>query len=281
MTIPSHFIKLFVAFLLPLLFSLGCSKSSPDIIPEDPAARNPSGAGPAPVNLAPPGSSTVNADDLRASGNYVILAKTGITTTGASAVTGHLGVSPVAASYITGFGLVLDPSTQFATSSLVLGGGKVYAADYGAPTPSTMTSAIGSMETAYNSAAGRTLPDFTELGAGNIGGLTLVPGLYNWSSSVSIPTDVTLNGASADVWIFQVAGNLVLSAGKSVTLTGGALAKNVFWQVAGQVVIHTTAHFEGIILTKTAATLNTNSSLNGRIFAQTAVALDAATLTQP
>ena len=144
-----------------------------------------------------------------------------------------------------------------------------------------MTTAVGDMETAYTDAAGRTLPDFTELGAGEIGGLTLVPGLYKWGTGVSIPTDVTLSGGPNDVWIFQIAGTLTQANATRVTLTGGALAKNVFWQASGAVAIGTTAHFEGIILAKTMIAMKTGASANGRLLAQTAVTLDQNTVTQP
>ena len=113
------------------------------------------------------------------------------------------------------------------------------------------------METAYNDAAGRTLPDFINLGAGEIGGRTLSPGLYKWGTSVSISNDVTLNGGPDDVWIFQIAGTLNEASAKKVTLTGGAQAKNVFWQTAGAVTIGTTAHFEGTILSKTMIAMKT------------------------
>ena len=109
------------------------------------------------------GPSAVN---LGTAGNFVILAKSGISTTGTTSIVGDIGVSPAAATYITGFGLILDPSTRFATSSLVTG--KIYAADYTPPTPTIMTTAVSDMETAYTDAAGRTLPNATELGAGNI-----------------------------------------------------------------------------------------------------------------
>ena len=95
--------------------------------------------------------------------------------------TGHHGrvgdivVSPAAASFITGFGLIADSTNTFATSSLVTG--KIYAANYAAPSPTYMTTAISDMQTAFSDAAGRTLPDFTEFGAGNISGLSLIPGL--------------------------------------------------------------------------------------------------------
>lgn len=101
---------------------------------------------------------------LESSGNFVALAKTGISTTGTIAIVGDIGVSPAAASFITEFGLIADATNTFARSSLVTG--KVYAANYAAPTPTYMTTAIGDMQTAFNDAASRTLPDFTELGGG-------------------------------------------------------------------------------------------------------------------
>ena len=147
------------------------------------------GRGPAPVNLG-------------TAGNFVILAESLISTTGTTAVTGNLGVSPAAASFITGFALILDASGQFSTSSLVTG--QVFASDYAVPTPSNLTTAIGAKGTAYTDAQGRA-PDYTELGAGNIGGLNLGPATYKWGTGVLIPTDVTLTGGPNDVWIFQIA----------------------------------------------------------------------------
>jgi hypothetical protein len=131
------------------------------------------------------------------------------------------------------------------------------------------------METAYTDAAGRTLPDFTELGAGNIDGLTLVPGLYKWGTGVTIPTGVTLTGGANDVWIFQIAQDLTVGNGAIVTLSGGAQATNIFWQVAGQVTLGTTSQFKGIILCQTLIQMNTGAKLEGRALAQTAVTLDS------
>lgn len=113
--------------------------------------------------------------------------------------------------------------------------GKLYAADYGVPTPTYLTTAVGAMETAYTDAAGRTTPDFTELGAGNISGLTLEPGLYKWGTGVLITDDVTLFGGPKDVWIFQISESFTMESATRISLTGGALAKNVFWQVFGAV----------------------------------------------
>jgi hypothetical protein len=215
--------------------------------------------------------------NLGTSLNYVILAKTAINNSPTSSITGDMGLSPAATSYITG--LSLTNSTGYATSSQVTG--KLYAADMVSPTSSNLTTAVNDMNTGYNDAAGRPSPDFLELGTGNIGGRTLTPGLYKWTNNVTVPTNVTLSGGANDVWIFQVAGNMTVSSAVKFTLAGGAQAKNIFWQVAGTVNIGTTAHVEGVIISKTGITLGTGASLNGRALAQTAVILDGNAVTKP
>jgi hypothetical protein len=137
------------------------------------------------------------------------------------------------------------------------------------------------MEAAYTDAAGRVLPDYTELGSGEIGGKTLVPGLYKWGTGVKISTAVTLSGGPTDVWIFQIAGGITQASATRVTLVGGALAKNVFWQAAGVVSIGTTAHFESVVLAKTLVAVKTGASVNGRLPAQTAVTRQKNSVTQP
>jgi hypothetical protein len=214
--------------------------------------------------------------DLGSAANFTILSKAGISNTGDSTILGHLGVSPIAGTAVTGFGLQLDSQGRFSTSSLVTG--RVYAADYDAPTPSMLTTAIGDMHTAYLDAAGRQNPRATELGAGNIGGRTIRQGLYKWSSNVIIPDDVILSGGINSVWIFQIAGTLTVGAGTRIVLQDGAQAKNVFWQVGGATTIRTTAVFNGNILGKTKIVLMTGARLNGRALAHTAVTLDANTI---
>jgi len=222
------------------------------------------GAGPAIVNL---GSSS----------NFAILAKTGISTTGTTSITGDVGISPAAASYMTGFGETMDASGTFSTSALVTG--HLYASDYTPPTPDKMTTAVHDMETAYTDAAGRSNPDHTELGDGDITSMTLAPGLYKWGTGVLISAaGVTLSGGANDVWIFQIAQNLDVADGAVVTLSGGARASHVFWQVGGQATIGTTADMKGTILSQTAIVLNTGATLDGRAFAQSAVSLDASTV---
>jgi len=219
--------------------------------------------------------------DLGAATHFAILTKTGITNVPTSAITGDLGVSPAAATYITGFSLVADSTNVFSRSSQVTG--KIYAANYAVPTPANMTTAISNMQTAYTDAAGRSIPDFTELYAGNLSGRTLVPGLYKWGTGVLITTDVTLAGPADAVWIFQIAGNLTMGSGAKMLLSGGAQAKNIFWQVGGGVGVEigTTAHVEGTLLAAKAIHLRTGASLNGRALAQTAVTLAKNTVVIP
>lgn len=223
-------------------------------------------AGPAAVNLG-------------TAGNFTILSKTGISTTGATSVVGDIGVSPAAATYITGFSLDLSAGSAYSTSPLVAG--KVYAPGYADPTPANISTAVSDMEIAYTDAQGRTSQTATELGAGSIGGMTLAPGLYKWGTGVTIPSDVTLSGSANDVWIFQIAQNLDISSAKKVVLDGGAQADNVFWAVAGQVTIGTTADFSGNILGQTAIVLNTGAVLRGRALSQSAVTLDSSSVIIP
>lgn len=220
--------------------------------------------GPAPVNL-------------RTAGQYAILAKTAITNVPASAITGDVGISPSGVTSITGFGLI--PATGYATSTQVVG--RVYGADQATPTPTNLTVAVGDMETAYTDAAGRSTPDFTELYSGDLSGQALVPGLYKWGGSVSASTNFTLAGGPNDVWIFQIAGGVEISANVLMGMAGGAEARNVFWQVAGAVNMGANSHLEGILLSQTAINMVTGASLTGRALAQSAVTLDQNTITRP
>jgi hypothetical protein len=224
----------------------------------------------APAAVAYAAQAPVN---LGSAGGFAILAKSGVTDVHSSAIVGNVGASPITGAAI---GLSCTEVT-----------GYIYSVDAAGPAPcvvtdpSGLTTAVGSMETAYTDAAGRTTPDVLNLGAGEIGGLTLVPGLYKWTTGVSISNDVTLSGGPNDVWIFQIAGTLNEASATNVTLTGGAQAKNVFWQTAGGAAIGTTAHFEGTILSRTMIAMKTHASINGRLMAQTAVTLQMNAVTQP
>jgi Ice-binding-like len=216
-------------------------------------------------------ASTLAPVNLGKAATFVVLSKSGITNVPNSAITGDLGVSPIAATAITGFALVADSTHTFSNSSQVTG--KVYAANNASPTPANLTTAVLNMQTAFTDGAGRKNPNFTNLYSGNLGGKTLKPGLYKWGTGVLVNSQVTLVGGSQAVWIFQIAGNLKLGSGARIVLSGGALAKNVFWVVSGYTQIGTTAHMEGTILDKTAIHFLTGASMNGRALAQTAVTL--------
>ena len=211
--------------------------------------------------------------DLGSAGTFAILSKSGVTDVYASAVTGNVGSSP-----ITGAAILLKCDEV---------SGTVFSVDSAGPLPCTVTAApfltqaVLDMEIAYLDAKGRSLPNFIELGAGEIGGKTLSPGLYKWSKGVRISNDVTLKGGLNDVFIFQIAGTLSQASATRVHLVGGAQAKNIFWQVAGGVTIGTTAHFEGILLAKTNVAVKTGASVQGRLLAQTAVTLQMNAVTQP
>jgi hypothetical protein len=210
---------------------------------------------------------------LGSAGTFAIVSKSGLTDVFASAIVGNVGTSP-----ITGAALLLTCGEV---------AGTIYTVDTAGPLPCSvidptfLTSVVGDVGFAYDDAAGRVGPDFTELGAGEIGGLTLAPGLYKWGTGVLISTDVTLSGGPNDVWIFQVAQTLDQANATRVTLAGGARAKNIFWQVAGAVTIGTTAHFEGVVLGKTMIAVNTGATVRGRLLAQTAVTLQMNAITQP
>ncbi|KAJ7246136.1 antifreeze protein [Mycena haematopus] len=220
--------------------------------------------GPAPVNL-------------RTAGNFAILAKTGVSTVPPSVITGSVGVSPIAATGLTGFSLTVDSTGEFSTSIQVVG--KLFAASYSAPTPVTLTTAIADMGTAFTDATGRVNPNFVNLNNGAIGGLALPPGLYKWTSGVSIGSDLTLVGGPTDTFIFQVTGPLTIAGAKKMVLVGGALASNIVWVVTGGVTAAAGSHLEGVILSKTTITLQTGATANSRLLAQTFVALQKATVT--
>lgn len=226
------------------------------------------GPGPGPTPAPRQGPEPVA---LLTAGDFKILAKSGITNVPTSQVIGDMGVSPIDDTAIVGFAHVLDASGEFATSAQVVG--RIYAANYAPPTPAKMTQAILDMEAAYTDAAGRT-PNFVNHNGGLLGGLTLVPGVYKFTSPVSIATDLTLTGGPDDTYIFQIDGTLTVGSGVEIILSGGLQAKNIVWQVAGATTIGTNALFRGNILDQTNIAVQTGATVIGKLLAQTAVTLD-------
>jgi hypothetical protein len=265
------FNKMGLLALLLVVFMAGCGKNNND---------DSTGAGPAPAGGICQGSACVS---LGTAADYAILAKTGVSTVPASIVTGNIGLSPAARVFLTGWSQTSDATDTYSTSAQVVAPGKLYAADYvGGTTSVDLTTSVGNIQTAYTDAAGRTPGlGLIDLYTGDISGKTLAPGVYKWSTGVSINTDVTLAGSATDIWIFQIAGGLTQAAAAKVILSNGALPKNIFWQVASGVTLGTTAHIEGIILSQTSIILGTGASVNGRLLAQTAVTLDQSTVTRP
>lgn len=199
---------------------------------------------------------------LGGAGAFVILSGSTVTSTGLTSLTGDLGVSPGTA--VTGF----PPGTMTGTT---------HAGN------ATSATAMTDLTTAYNDAAGRTLSPVTV--AGNLGGLTLPPGLYKSTSSLSISSgDLTLDaqGDANAVFIFQMASTLTTAAGRSVILAGGAKSSNVFWQVGSSATLGTTTTFKGTIMADQSITLSNGAALNGRALARIgAVSLAANAVVMP
>ena len=235
--------------------------------------------------------------DLKTAGDFAILSKSGISTVPNSDITGDIGVSPIAATAMTGFSLTASADGTYSTSDQVTG--KCYAADYNAPTPAKMTAAISDGEAAYTDAAGRDTSspssEYFNKNSGHITGATFKEGVYEWTTDVSFTGDIYIEGTADDVFIFKLASILYVGSGAKVvlvapsgsglpgvgTVPGPPKAENIFWQIGSNIDGGTTSHLEGIFLAKTMAAFKTGSSLNGRVFAQTAVTLDMATITEP
>lgn len=253
--------------VLLVVLSAGCKK---EMDPKLQAQNTPASVNSQSLLSSPFHQTAVN---LGIAGDFAILSKSGITDVYKSEITGDIGSSPITGAAI------------HVTCAEV--SGAIYSVDAAGPLPCRLTNAsrlgtaVGDMQTAYTDAAGRLNPNFLNLGAGNIGGRTLTPGLYKWTSALIIPADITISGGPSDVWIFQVEGTLNMSSAVKITLSGGAQAKNIFWQSAGAVTLGTTSHFEGNILSKTGINLLTGASINGILLAQTAVTLEKNTVTRP
>lgn len=244
--ITSATVKTALAALLPIiLMTAGCSN--------DDATTEPSG------RTVPVQTTQHEAVNLRTSGGFVILAGSLISNVPTSAVTGNIGLSPAARSFITGFGL-----TEVT--------GSIYAADDVSPagTSAMLTAAKGDLTTAYNDAAGRTATDIVPL-AGNLGGLTLTPGLYKSTGSLEL-TSGTLTfdarGNTNAVFIIQIASTLNTTSGRAMVLSGGAKASNIFWQVGTSATLGTTSIFKGTIMADQSISLNTGVSVEGRLLAR-------------
>jgi Ice-binding-like len=263
--LTTHRRKLFWCSALLLVATLTACGGDDDVITATPTGSGAGtgdggvGRGPAPVNLG-------------AAVNFVVLAESAITNVPTSVITGDVGLSPA-----TGAGIGLSCAQV---------SGVIYDVNDTGPLPCTvvdpvrLTAAIGSKSIAYLDANARA-PDYTELGAGNIGGLTLGPATYKWGTGVIIPSNVTLSGGPNDVWIFQIAQGLTVSSGVQIILAGGALPKNVFWATFAAADLGTTSKFKGVIISQTSITMKTGATTDGRLLAGTAINFDQNVVTRP
>ncbi len=193
---------------------------------------------------------------LLTAGNFGVLAASTVTNTGATAVTGGLGLSP--GTSVTGF----PPGTLNGTFHV---------------TDAVAAQAQIDLTAAFTNASGRSP---STLVAAEIGGTTITPGVYHAASSLQITGTVTLNGAG--VYIFQIPTTLTTASASLVNLTGGATADNVFWQVGSSATLGTGSTFFGNILAQASITITTGAQLGGRALARTgAVTLDTNTLISP
>ena len=191
-------------------------------------------AGPAPI-------------DLKTAAQFVILAKATTTTTGGGIINGDVGLSPVGAQGI--------PPGQI--NGTIYNGGPIAA------------QALLDLNDAVIAASPAQLPGGINAGA-ELGGLTLAPGVYASPSGAYAITsvDLTLNGGPNDVWVFQMASTLTVGVGRQVILTGGALARNVFWQVGSSATLGTSSAFKGTVMAYASITMNASSTLDGRALVQ-------------
>lgn len=188
---------------------------------------------------------------LLGASNFVVLAGSAVTSTGATNLTGDLGLSP--GSSIGGFPPGILTGTQHINDA-------------------SSTQAKLDLTAAYNDAAGRTSTDIVTI-AGNIGGLTLTPGLYKSTSTLAISSgDLTFDakGNSSAVFIIQIASTLTTTSGRKVILSGGAQASNIFWQVGSSATFGTTSVFKGTVMAMQSITFDTGATLDGRALARNA-----------
>jgi hypothetical protein len=226
-----------------------------------------------------PVASAAQTVQLGTAAPFAILAGTEITNVPTSAITGDVGLSPAAG------------SNDGLTTAQVTG--TIYSADATGPAgsvddPALLTTAKTDLTTAYVSAAGQ-LPTTTFTTLDNqLGGQTLVPGVYAFghanTANITAASPLVLNGEGDvnAVFVFQASSDLVTASNSVVQLENGAQACNVFWQVGSSATLNSASTFVGTIMALTSATLGTGATVQGRVLAQNgAVTLDANTITTP
>jgi hypothetical protein len=246
--------KLFLSTLIITGFILtsACKKDS---TVTDPSVKNPV--------VIPVQTTQQNAIPLAGAVNFTILAGSAVTNTGPTTVNGDIGLSP--GSSVGGFPPGILVGTQHINDV-------------------TVNQAKIDLTTAYNDAMGRVCTDIVTL-SGNIGGLTLTPGLYKSTSSMAISSgDVTFDakGNANAVFIIQIASSFTTTSGRKVILAGGALASNIYWQVGSSATFGTTSVLKGNFFVMQSITFNTGATLDGRALTRIGgVTMSSNTLVKP
>jgi hypothetical protein len=202
------------------------------------------------TTVIPIQTTTQGTVDLAGLSDIAVIAGSSITSTGATTITGDLGLSP--GSSVGGFPPGILNGTLQINNDI-------------------SNQAKLDLTAAYNDIAGRTSTDIVTL-SGNMGGLTLTPGLYKSTSSLAISSgDLTFDakGNADAVFIIQMATTLTTTSGRKVILSGGALASNIFWQVGSSATFGTTSVFKGTVMAMQSITFNTGATLDGRAYART------------
>ncbi len=244
--------NLFLIFACSVALFSSCKKDDSDIIP---SSNNPI--------VIPLQTTNQTSITLAGTADLAVLAGSAITSSGATVITGNIALSP--GSSVGGFPPGILNGTLH-INDLIANQAKL------------------DLTAAYNDAAGRTCTDIVTL-SGNIGGLTLTPGLYKSTSSLAISSgDLTFDakGDANSVFIIQIASSLTTTSGRQVILSGGANAANIFWQVGSSATFGTTSVFAGTVMAMQSITFNTGAVLNGRALARTgSVTLLGNTIVKP
>ncbi|MDO9183020.1 MAG: ice-binding family protein, partial [Bacteriovorax sp.] len=204
--------------------------------------------------------------------NFSLLAYASINSVPNSKIFGKVGLFPGTRAQIN-----LDPE------EVIGGAGNIFGSDDDTNPINLLSIAKLDMVSAYNEAQ-KIIPDLDKVALSSdfMSKKNLSSGCYKWKGDLVIMNDVLLEGSESDVWIFKIPSNLKISNGVHLTLSGGAKASNVFWQVAGNVTLGPGSKFVGTIIAQQFIQLEHKSSLVGRAFAKNGyINLDQASILKP
>lgn len=216
-----------------------------------------------------------NLIELGKAGQYVILAKTEVHYVSKSRITGHIGTGSVS-DKIKKEKEFTDSARQRIPGQII-----VVQSNQSDTTAPDVSAAIEDMMSAYSDASMQNGNDMSSKQYNSFQSGDVTPGVYEWSDSLHVTSDVTLSGGTDDVWIMMVSDNLTVDENTTFKLSDGARAENIYWYVEGEVTIGENAEFEGIILSMNEITLEKGAKLNGRMFSQSSITLDDNTVTEP